>query len=57
MTNQVAAAARHPSRAQIGRVLWQNKTLILMCLPAIAFFFVFCYMPMPGMYIAFVKYN
>ena len=57
MTNQVAAVARHPSRAQIGRVLWQNKTLILMCLPAIAFFFVFCYMPMPGMYIAFVKYN
>jgi len=57
MTNQVAAAARRPSRAQIGRVLWQNKTLILMCLPAIAFFFVFCYMPMPGMYIAFVKYN
>ena len=38
-------------------MLWQNKTLILMCLPAIAFFFVFCYMPMPGMYIAFVKYN
>lgn len=57
MTNQVAVAARRPSRAQIGRVLWQNKTLILMCLPAIAFFFVFCYMPMPGMYIAFVKYN
>lgn len=57
MTNQVAAVSRHPSRAQIGRVLWQNKTLILMCLPAIAFFFVFCYMPMPGMYIAFVKYN
>ena len=38
-------------------MLWQNKTLILMCLPAIAFFFIFCYMPMPGMYIAFVKYN
>ena len=32
MTNQVAAAARHPSRAQIGRVLWQNKTLILAAL-------------------------
>ena len=57
MSNQVAVAARRPSRRQIGRVLWQNKTLILMCLPAIAFFFIFCYMPMPGMYIAFVKYN
>lgn len=57
MSNQVAVAVRRPSRRQIGRVLWQNKTLILMCLPAIAFFFIFCYMPMPGMYIAFVKYN
>ena len=57
MSNQVAVAARRPSRRRIGRVLWQNKTLILMCLPAIAFFFIFCYMPMPGMYIAFVKYN
>ena len=57
MSNQVAVAARRPSRRLIGRVLWQNKTLILMCLPAIAFFFIFCYMPMPGMYIAFVKYN
>lgn len=57
MSNQVAVAVRRPSRRRIGRVLWQNKTLILMCLPAIAFFFIFCYMPMPGMYIAFVKYN
>lgn len=57
MTNQVAAAAPRSPRTRIGRTLWQNKTLILMCLPAIAFFFVFCYMPMPGMYIAFVKYN
>lgn len=57
MTNQVAAAAPRSPRTRIGRTLWQNKTLILMCMPAIAFFFVFCYMPMPGMYIAFVKYN
>lgn len=56
MTKPVAAAAR-PRRMRVGRMLWQNKTLILMCLPAIVFFFVFSYMPMPGMYIAFVKYN
>jgi putative aldouronate transport system permease protein len=38
---------------------WDNKTLIAMCLPAIAFFTVFCYIPMPGAYIAFTdfKYN
>lgn len=28
-----------------------------MCLPAILFFFAFSYMPMPGIYVAFVKYN
>lgn len=56
MTKPVAAASR-PRRMRVGRMLWQNKTLILMCLPAIVFFFIFSYMPMPGMYIAFVKYN
>jgi len=28
-----------------------------MCLPAIVFFFMFNYMPMPGIWVAFVKYN
>ena len=28
-----------------------------MCLPAIIYFFAFSYMPMPGVYVAFVKYN
>lgn len=35
----------------------QNKTLIIMCLPAIVFFFVFSYMPMPGAYIAFTNFQ
>lgn len=41
------------------RLVSQNRTLLLMCLPAILFFFVFSYMPMPGAYIAFTnfKYN
>ena len=56
MTKPAAAASR-PRRTRVGRMLWQNKSLILMCLPAIVFFFIFSYMPMPGMYIAFVKYN
>lgn len=38
-------------------VLKKNKTLILMCLPAIIFFFIFSYIPMPGLYIAFINYN
>lgn len=34
-----------------------NKTLLLMCLPAITFFIVFAYCPMPGAYIAFTDFN
>lgn len=35
----------------------RSKTLLLMCLPAILFFFAFSYMPMPGAYVAFTKFN
>nr|WP_040716489.1 ABC transporter permease subunit [Paenibacillus daejeonensis] len=34
-----------------------NRTLILMCLPAILFFIVFAYLPMPGLYLAFIQFN
>ncbi len=37
--------------------IWQNKTLMLMCTPAILFFIIFNYIPMPGAYIAFVNFN
>lgn len=33
------------------------RTLILMCIPAILFFLAFSYAPMPGIWVAFVKYN
>lgn len=35
----------------------RNRTLLLMCLPSIVFFFIFSYITMPGVYIAFVDYN
>ena len=34
-----------------------NRTLLLMCLPAVVFFIVFNYCPLPGVYIAFTNYN
>ncbi|MBR4668394.1 MAG: sugar ABC transporter permease [Butyrivibrio sp.] len=37
--------------------LWRYRVLELMCLPAVVFFFLFSYMPMPGIWVAFVKYN
>jgi putative aldouronate transport system permease protein len=48
---------------KIGRQLtfWQKvykyRVLLLMCTPAILFFFVFSYIPMPGVYIAFTNFN
>lgn len=43
------------------KTLWKkvknSKTLILMCLPAITFFIIFAYCPMPGAYIAFTDFN
>lgn len=39
------------------RRFWNNKTLLLMCVPAIAFFIIFAYLPMPGLYLAFINYN
>jgi putative aldouronate transport system permease protein len=48
-----------PGKVGVLQKLWDYKTLILMCLPAILFFTVFAYIPMPGVYIAFTdfKYN
>lgn len=35
----------------------RSRVLLFMCLPAIVFFFLFSYVPMPGSYIAFTKFN
>ncbi len=37
--------------------MWNNRVLLLMCTPAILFFLIFSYIPMPGAYIAFVNFN
>ncbi len=39
------------------RNLWRHRVLIMMCMPAITFFIIFSYMPMPGAYIAFTNFN
>jgi len=44
-------------RTTLGRKLWDCKTLILMAVPAIAFFIIFAYIPMPGAYIAFTNFR
>ncbi len=44
-------------RMNFFQTLWKYRVLTFMCLPAIIFFFLFSYMPLPGIYVAFVKYN
>ena len=39
------------------RDIRKNKSLLLMALPGMAWFFAFCYMPMFGIVIAFKKYR
>ncbi len=54
MTKQKAVRLGHES---LGHKLKKSRTLLLMCAPAILFFFLFSYLPMPGSYIAFTKFN
>ncbi|MBE5961657.1 MAG: sugar ABC transporter permease [Lachnospiraceae bacterium] len=45
------------SKLTFWQKVYRYRVLLLMCLPAIIFFFAFSYMPLPGVYVAFVKYN
>ena len=42
---------------KFGRKVRNNRTLLFMCLPAVAFFIIFSYCPLPGVYTAFTNYN
>ncbi|MBM7568245.1 ABC transporter permease subunit [Paenibacillus sacheonensis] len=54
----VAAAETRPRTANGGwKRFWNNRTLMLMCAPAVIFFAIFAYLPMPGLYLAFIRYN
>ena len=54
-------AVAKPKKRKSGLTFWEkvyrSRVLLLMCLPAVIFFFAFNYMPLPGIYVAFVKYN
>lgn len=39
------------------RRIWSHRTLLFMCLPAVIFFLIMSYLPMPGLYLAFINYN
>jgi putative aldouronate transport system permease protein len=52
-----AAVYTSGKKKSIWQDLMKYRVLCLMCLPAILFFFIFSYIPMPGIYIAFTNFN
>ena len=50
------AKRNNPFRKLGGKIL-RSKYLILMIIPAIIFYIVFCYVPMYGILMAFQKFN
>lgn len=46
-----------PRRKSLFRQLMDGRVLLLMCVPAIVFFLVFNYAPLPGIWIAFTNFN
>ena len=57
MKNQQNVAGVKIKKMTFWEKVWKYRVLTLMCTPAILFFFLFNYMPMPGIWVAFVKYN
>ena len=57
MDSKRKAVSTHQAVGNFRKKVRNNRTLLLMCLPAVAFFIVFNYCPLPGVYIAFTNYN
>ncbi len=50
-------AAGYGRQLTFWQKVYKYRVLLLMCLPAIIFFLIFSYIPMPGAYIAFTNFN
>lgn len=55
--NKLTKPMGKPHKKRVVAMLKDNRTLIFMCMPAVIFFIVFAYCPLPGVYIAFTNYN
>ena len=53
----VTIAKRNNPIVKLKGKIWRSKYLMLMILPAIVFYIIFCYIPMYGVLIAFQDYN
>ena len=50
-------AQRNNPFRKFGAKFWRSKYLVMMIIPAIIFYIVFCYVPMYGVLMAFQKFN
>ena len=41
----------------LGRAVWKNRMVYLLLLPGLVWYFIFCYMPMGGLSLAFKAYK
>lgn len=57
MPGRNAGIASYGRRRGLWWSLRKNRSLILMCLPVMLSLIVFSYLPMPGLYVAFINYN
>ncbi len=55
--NKVGAPAKPFKKLTFWQKVIKYRVLLLMCMPAIIFFLVYSYLPMPGIYIAFTNFN
>src|SRR6218665_2025617 len=53
----MAAEETHQRPKSVWRQLADSRVLLLMCVPAVIFFIVFNYAPLPGAWIAFTNFN
>lgn len=50
-------AAAKKNKLPLKKLIYRDRHLLVMCIPLVLFFFVFSYLPMVGMYLAFVNYK
>lgn len=55
--NNIGVTTLKAHKRPLWNTLKDSRTLLFMCLPAVIFFIVFSYLPLPGIYIAFTNYN
>ncbi len=57
MPGKCAGIVPNGRRRSLWWILRKNRSLLFMCLPVMLSLLIFSYLPMPGLYVAFINYN